>query len=127
MSLLPLSTAWVAVSRLAPEPVAFYAPVFFLVNDRALALSRQFPQRDLVVESFLGLGCRLRPREHTLQKLHHSTAIEVDDHLMMLHALAALYKTQVPHETIVTVAHASEATIPEHLAENALADDSVKS
>ena len=32
MSLLPLSTAWMAVSELAPEPVAFYAAVFFLVN-----------------------------------------------------------------------------------------------
>src|ERR1700739_1748076 len=32
MSLLPLSTAWMAVSRLAPQPVAFYAAVFFLVN-----------------------------------------------------------------------------------------------
>jgi uncharacterized membrane protein len=32
MSLLPLSTAWMAVSRLAPQPVAFYAIVFFLVN-----------------------------------------------------------------------------------------------
>jgi len=32
MSLLPLSTAWMAVSRLAPQPVAFYATVFFLVN-----------------------------------------------------------------------------------------------
>jgi TMEM175 potassium channel family protein len=32
MSLLPLSTAWMAVSRLAPRPVAFYAAVFFLVN-----------------------------------------------------------------------------------------------
>src|SRR5215472_11700309 len=30
-SLLPLSTAWMAVSRLAPQPVAFYATVFFLV------------------------------------------------------------------------------------------------
>jgi TMEM175 potassium channel family protein len=30
MSLLPLSTAWMAVSKLAPEPVAFYAAVFFL-------------------------------------------------------------------------------------------------
>jgi hypothetical protein len=77
-------------------------------------LSRQFPQRDLVVERFFRLGRRLRPREDTLQKLRHSTEIEVDDHLMMLHALPALYKTQVPHETIVTVAHASEATIPEH-------------
>ena len=32
MSLLPLSTAWMAVSALAPQPVAFYATVFFLVN-----------------------------------------------------------------------------------------------
>src|SRR5215475_10621798 len=32
MSLLPLSTAWMAVSRLSPQPVAFYALVFFLVN-----------------------------------------------------------------------------------------------
>jgi len=32
MSLLPLSTAWMAVSELAPQPVAFYAAVFSLVN-----------------------------------------------------------------------------------------------
>ena len=32
MSLLPLSTAWMAVSELAPQPVAFYAGIFFLVN-----------------------------------------------------------------------------------------------
>ncbi len=32
VSLLPLSTAWMAVSKLAPQPVAFYAVVFFLVN-----------------------------------------------------------------------------------------------
>ena len=32
ISLLPLSTAWMAVSKLAPQPVAFYAAVFFLVN-----------------------------------------------------------------------------------------------
>src|SRR5438876_8762594 len=32
VSLLPLSTAWMAVSRLAPQPVAFYAAVFFVVN-----------------------------------------------------------------------------------------------
>jgi len=27
-----LSTAWMAVSELAPQPVSFYAAVFFLVN-----------------------------------------------------------------------------------------------
>lgn len=32
MSLLPLSTAWMAVSKLAPQPVVFYAAVFFIVN-----------------------------------------------------------------------------------------------
>jgi uncharacterized membrane protein len=38
MSLLPFSTAWMAVSRLAAQPVAFYAGVFFLVNATYLAL-----------------------------------------------------------------------------------------
>src|SRR3954469_20757745 len=38
MSLLPLSTAWMAVSELAPEPVAFYAAVFFLVNATYISL-----------------------------------------------------------------------------------------
>jgi uncharacterized membrane protein len=32
VSLLPLSTAWMAVSELAPQPVSFYSAVFFLVN-----------------------------------------------------------------------------------------------
>lgn len=38
MSLLPFSTAWMAVSKLAPQPVAFYASVFFLVNATYIAL-----------------------------------------------------------------------------------------
>jgi uncharacterized membrane protein len=38
MSLLPLSTAWMAVSALAPQPVAFYAAVFFLVNATYICL-----------------------------------------------------------------------------------------
>jgi len=32
VSLLPLATAWMAVTELAPQPVAFYAAVFFVVN-----------------------------------------------------------------------------------------------
>jgi uncharacterized membrane protein len=39
MSLLPLSTAWMAVSKLAPQPVALYAAVFFLVNATYLGLT----------------------------------------------------------------------------------------
>src|SRR5438128_3474132 len=38
MSLLPLSTAWMAVSELAPQQVAFYASVFFLVNATYICL-----------------------------------------------------------------------------------------
>jgi len=38
MSLLPLSTAWMAASKLAPQPVAFYAAVFFVVNATYIAL-----------------------------------------------------------------------------------------
>src|SRR5438034_6469109 len=38
MSLLPLSTSWMAVSKLAPQPVAFYASVFFLVNATYICL-----------------------------------------------------------------------------------------
>jgi uncharacterized membrane protein len=38
ISLLPLSTAWMAVSELAPQPVSFYAAVFFLVNATYIAL-----------------------------------------------------------------------------------------
>jgi uncharacterized membrane protein len=38
MSLLPLSNAWMAVSELAPQPVSFYAAVFFLVNATYVSL-----------------------------------------------------------------------------------------
>lgn len=41
MSLLPLSTAWMAVSELAPQPVAFYASVFLLVNVTYIGLIRE--------------------------------------------------------------------------------------
>src|SRR5262245_45232567 len=41
MSLLPFSTAWMAVSELAPLPVAFYAAAFFLVNATYVALIRE--------------------------------------------------------------------------------------
>jgi uncharacterized membrane protein len=38
MSLLPFATGWMADSQLAPQPVAFYAGVFFLVNLTYIAL-----------------------------------------------------------------------------------------
>ena len=45
ISLLPLSTAWMAVSELAPQPVAFYASVFFLVNATYIALIWELIER----------------------------------------------------------------------------------
>lgn len=45
VSLLPLSTAWMAVSELAPQPVAFYASVFFLVNMTYIFLIRELIDR----------------------------------------------------------------------------------
>ena len=47
MSLLPLSTAWMATSELAAQPVSFYAAVFFLVNVTYVALIWELnPARD---------------------------------------------------------------------------------
>jgi uncharacterized membrane protein len=45
VSVLPLSTAWMAVSRLAPQPVSFYAAVFFLVNATYIALIHELVDR----------------------------------------------------------------------------------
>src|SRR5690348_7215326 len=45
ISLLPLATAWMATSRLAPQPVAFYAVVFFLVNATYIALIWELIER----------------------------------------------------------------------------------
>jgi len=50
MSLLPLSTAWMAVSRLSPQPVAFYAAVFFLVNVTYICLIWELIDRSPVDE-----------------------------------------------------------------------------
>jgi uncharacterized membrane protein len=50
VSLLPLSTAWMAVSKLAPQPVAFYAGVFFLVNATYILLIRELVDRAPVEE-----------------------------------------------------------------------------
>ena len=51
VSLLPLSTAWMAVSELQPQPVSFYAVVFFLVNATYIGLIWELidrrPVRDL--------------------------------------------------------------------------------
>ncbi len=48
VSLLPLSTAWMEVSELAPQPASFYAAVFFLVNATYVLLIRELIDRSPV-------------------------------------------------------------------------------
>jgi uncharacterized membrane protein len=50
VSLLPLSTAWMAVSKLASQPVAFYAAVFFLVNATYICLIWELIHRNPDIE-----------------------------------------------------------------------------
>jgi len=45
VSLLPLATAWMAVSELAPQPDSFYAAVFFFVNATYILLIRELIDR----------------------------------------------------------------------------------
>src|SRR5262249_37323883 len=67
MSLLPLSTAWMAVSRLAPQPVAFYAAVFFLVNATYIALIRELIDKVPVDE--------ISPRVRTIMRYRAITTL----------------------------------------------------
>jgi uncharacterized membrane protein len=60
VSLLPLSTAWMAVSELAPQPVAFYAAVFFLVNLTYIALIQELIGR--------APADHVSPREHRIMR-----------------------------------------------------------
>jgi len=52
--------------------------------------------------------------EKSLEQFEDATNLEVNNDLMMLHALAALDRTQVSHKTVMTIAHPSQSAIPEH-------------
>jgi uncharacterized membrane protein len=67
MSLLPLSTAWMAVSKLAPQPVAFYAAVFFLVNVTYVALIRELIDRTP--------GTTIAPKARRIMRLRSLTTL----------------------------------------------------
>jgi uncharacterized membrane protein len=67
VSLLPLSTAWMAVSKLAPQPVAFYAAVFFLVNATYIALIWELIDRAPVKE--------VSPRERRIMRFRSITTL----------------------------------------------------
>ena len=50
MSFLPVATAWMATSRLAPEPVSFYAAIIFLMNATYVALVWEVTSTNAVTE-----------------------------------------------------------------------------
>ena len=62
MSLIPFSTAWMAVSRLSPTPVAFYAAVFFLVNATYICLIHELVERSPARRSLAGVRRIMRIR-----------------------------------------------------------------
>ncbi len=67
VSLLPLSTAWMAVSKLAPQPVAFYAAVFLLVNATYIALIWELIGRDPVKD--------VSPKERRIMRFRSITTL----------------------------------------------------
>ena len=69
VSLLPLSTAWMAVSKLAPQPVAFYAAVFFLVNATYVALIWELIGRDPVKD--------VAPKERRIMRFRSVTTLVI--------------------------------------------------
>jgi len=56
----------------------------------------------------------MRSREQPFDQVDDATGREVDDDFVMPHALAAFDRAEISHETIMTVAHASQSAIPEH-------------
>jgi len=69
VSLLPLSTAWMAVSELAPQPVAFYAAVFFVVNATYIALIFELIERASVEE--------VPPKERRIMRVRSIVTLSV--------------------------------------------------
>ncbi len=67
MSLLPLATAWMAVSELAPQPVAFYAAIFFLVNATYICLIWELMDRIPIDE--------LSPRVRRIMRVRSMTTL----------------------------------------------------
>jgi len=68
-SLLPLSTAWMAVSKSAPQPVAFYSAVFFFVNATYMALIWDLLERSPVKE--------VSPKERSVMRFRSIATLSV--------------------------------------------------
>jgi uncharacterized membrane protein len=75
ISLIPLSTGWMAVSELAPQPVAFYAAIFFLVNATYVCLVWELVHRIPVDEALLTDRRIMRFRSMTTLSLFGVAAV----------------------------------------------------
>jgi uncharacterized membrane protein len=75
MSLLPVSTAWMAVSRLGAQPVSFYAAVFVLVNLTYIGLIRELIEENPAAEATTGARRVMRWRSLITLGLFATAAI----------------------------------------------------
>jgi uncharacterized membrane protein len=75
ISLLPFSTAWMAKSELAPQPVAFYAAVFFLVNATYICLIWELVDRIPIDEISLTVRKIMRFRSFATLCLFGAAAV----------------------------------------------------
>ena len=57
---------------------------------------------------------RLVSTKKSAEKLHHAPPVEVDNDLVVLHALTSFHRTQVPQKAVMTIAHPSQSTALEH-------------
>lgn len=74
-SLIPLSTEWMAVSRLSPQPVSFYAGVFFLVNATYMLLIWELVEPAAKTEAAIEHRRRMRARSVVTLSLFALAAI----------------------------------------------------
>lgn len=54
-----------------------------------------------------GSGRRLSSAGQPPKKLHHAAQVEVDNHLVVLHALASFNRSKAPQKAVMTIAHPS--------------------
>jgi hypothetical protein len=81
-----------------------------LFRRRAIGPVAGVPADIREIRQFRGSG----PNEQRLEKRDDTANREVDDDLMVPHALSTLDRAEVPYNAIMTIAHASKSAISEH-------------
>jgi hypothetical protein len=57
---------------------------------------------------------RLVSTKKSAENLHHASPVEVDNNLVVLHALTPFHWTQVPQKAPMTIGHPSQSAAFEH-------------